>query len=86
MLAVPERVAPRTADQPEEVVWHKPIGRPVEEFQAIACSGEEGITFPPPKQNIPLRLNKPGERWCEPCLALTRAPRRRTNQEVLTWR
>jgi hypothetical protein len=71
MLAVPER----SAD--DKLIWHKPVGRIVGEFQAIACSDTEGITFPAPKQDVSLTLDKPDERWCADCLALTRSSRRR---------
>ncbi|MGW4270891.1 hypothetical protein ACWEGQ_00640 [Streptomyces seoulensis] len=66
MLAVRERVQGR-------IVWHKPVGRVVEEFQAIACSDTEGIVMPPPKENVPLSLNRMGESWCPNCLATIRA-------------
>ncbi|GAA1065186.1 hypothetical protein [Streptomyces asiaticus] len=69
MIAVPERVRGRDEDV---LVWHKPVGRVVEEFQAIACSADEGITMPGPKQNVPLHLDKPSERWCADCLKLAR--------------
>lgn len=65
MLAVAERV---TQGMTETLVWHKPVGRVEEEFQAIACSDDEGITFPPPKREVPLRLDASGERWCAACL------------------
>lgn len=68
MLATPERVR-EGCGRTEVLVWHKPVGRVVEEFQPIACSAEEGIVFPPPKQDVPLGLKKPGERWCADCLA-----------------
>ncbi|WP_331761609.1 hypothetical protein [Streptomyces cyaneofuscatus] len=45
MLAIPERVSGR-GDTPDQTIWHKPIGRVVEEFQAIACGEEEGVTMP----------------------------------------
>lgn len=71
MLATPERVQGDTV-WTESVVWHKPVGRTVEEFQPIACSDTEVIVFPPPKQDVPLSLDKPGERWCPDCLAIVR--------------
>ncbi|HEY6116648.1 MAG TPA: hypothetical protein VI172_11875 [Candidatus Dormibacteraeota bacterium] len=71
MLATRERVQ-GDAVFSELVVWHKPVGRSVEEFQPIACSDTEGIVFPPPKQEVPLGLDRPGERWCPDCLALVR--------------
>ena len=72
MLAIRERVA---EGRTETLVWHKPVGRVVEEFQGIACSDTEGIVMPPPKQDVPLCLEKPGERWCADCLAAIRADR-----------
>lgn len=71
MLAIRETVRPDV----NETLWHKPVGHVVEEFQAIACSDTEGIAFPPPKQDVPLRLDKPGERWCPDCLAIIRTNR-----------
>ncbi|MFI2620414.1 hypothetical protein [Streptomyces sp. NPDC018584] len=72
MLATPERVHGDTGFT-DSLVWHKPVGRPVEEFQPIACSAEEGIVFPPPKRDVPLSLDEPGERWCPECLTKIRA-------------
>lgn len=69
MLATRERV---TEGRTETLIWHKPAGRAQEEFQAIACSDTDGIVFPAPKQDVPLRLDKPGERWCAGCLAAIR--------------
>ncbi|MFD8088593.1 hypothetical protein [Streptomyces malaysiensis] len=71
MLAISERV-PGTSDAPDKLIWHKPVGRIVEEFQAIACSDEEGITLPWAKRDVPLRLDKPGESWCPHCLKLAK--------------
>jgi hypothetical protein len=68
MLAIPERVA-GYGRTPDQIIWHKPVGRPVEEFQAIACSDTEGIAFPWPKQEVPARLQKEDERWCSDCRA-----------------
>ncbi|MFI7096826.1 hypothetical protein [Streptomyces lydicus] len=73
-LATPERIL-GDGGQTEMLVWHKPAGRVVEEFQAIACSDSDGIVFPPPKREVPLRLNKPGESWCPDCLTAIRADR-----------
>lgn len=70
MLAIPERV-PSYSSAPDQLVWHKSVDRVVEEFQPIACS-DEGIVFPWPKQEVPLRLDKPNEAWCPDCLALIR--------------
>jgi hypothetical protein len=63
MLATPERIR-GDGGRTEVLVWHKPVDRVVEEFQAIACSDSEGIVMPWPKQDVPLTLDKPGERWC----------------------
>lgn len=71
MLATPERVR-GDGGRTEVLVWHKPVGRVVEEFQPIACSDTEGIVMPWPKQDVPLRLDKPGERWCAGCVAAAR--------------
>ncbi|WP_432180909.1 hypothetical protein [Streptomyces sp. NBC_00063] len=67
MLATRGRVA---EGRSETLVWHKPVGDTVNEFQAIACSDTDGIVLPAPKQDVPLDLDKPGERWCPECLAL----------------
>jgi uncharacterized protein (DUF2237 family) len=69
MLATPERV---TEGRTEILIWHKPVGRAQEEFQAIACSDSDGIVLPAPKQDVPLSLAKPGERWCADCLVAIR--------------
>ncbi|MEU5043134.1 hypothetical protein [Streptomyces griseorubiginosus] len=74
MLAISERVQGDTV-WTESLVWHKPVGRAVEEFQPIACSDTEGIVLPGGKREVPLRLDKPGERWCPNCLAAIRADR-----------
>lgn len=71
MLATPERIR-GDGGRTETLVWHKPAGRVVEEFQPIACSSTEGIVMPWPKQDVPLRLEKAGERWCPDCLAAIR--------------
>lgn len=71
MLATPERVR-GDGGRTEVLVWHKPVGRVVEEFQPIACSSTEGIVMPWPKQEVPLCLDKAGERWCAGCLAAIR--------------
>lgn len=74
MLATPERIR-RDAGRTEVLMWHKPVGPVVDEFQPIACSETEGIVMPWPKQDVPLSLDKPGERWCTDCLAVVRADR-----------
>lgn len=73
MLAVSERVTgPGSVTQ--ELIWHKPVGRdPDATFQPIACSDEDGIVMRSHKRDVPLGLNKPGERWCDDCLALARS-------------
>ncbi|MFE9850374.1 hypothetical protein ACFYPN_16395 [Streptomyces sp. NPDC005576] len=71
MLAISERV-PGYGRTPDQLIWHKPVGPVVEEFQPIACS-EEGIVFPWPKREVPLRLDKPDESWCADCLLLIRS-------------
>lgn len=75
MLATPERVL-NYGRTPDETIWHKPVGRLIEEFQPIACS-DKGITFPPPKRDLPLNHEAPHERWCPDCLAIirTRTPK-----------
>jgi uncharacterized protein (DUF2237 family) len=72
MLATPERI-PGRGGGPDDLIWHKPVGRVVEDFQAIACSDEEGIVLPWSKRDVPLTLDEPGERWCPTCLTLARA-------------
>jgi len=71
MRAVQERIVGR-AGETLEVIWHKPVGRVVEEFQAIACDTETGITLPGGKRDVPAKLDKPGERWCSDCVATSR--------------
>lgn len=72
MLATQERV--RLDDGQTVIVWHRSPGRCDGEcdFHAIACSDDEGITLPGPKRDVPMRLDKPGERWCPDCLAIIR--------------
>lgn len=73
MLATPERVpgCGRTHDQ---TIWHKPgAGHRCAgdcDFHPIACSADEGIVAPAPKQDVPLRLSVEHESWCADCLAL----------------
>lgn len=69
MLATPERVR-GIGDEPDRLIWHKPVGQPVADFQAIACSAEEGITLPWGNRQVPLQLNVPNESWCPDCLAV----------------
>lgn len=74
MLAIPERII-GAAGETKRIVWHKPVGSVIADFQRIACSEEEGITAPAPKSEVPLRLDKSGEGWCPTCLARIRADR-----------
>jgi hypothetical protein len=76
MLATSERVR-GDGGRTEVLVWHKPVGRCDGEcdFHAIACSAEEGIVLPSPKQDVPISLDKLGERWCPTCLAIIRSAR-----------
>jgi len=73
MLATSERVRD-TDGRTEVLVWHKSVGRCDGQcdFHPIACSQDEGIMLPGPKQDVPLSLDKPGESWCPDCLALPR--------------
>jgi hypothetical protein len=41
-------------------------------FQRIACSDEDGIVMRSAKRNVPLTLDRAGERWCQECLTLVR--------------
>lgn len=75
MLATPERVKGCYGSTPDTIVWHKPVGPVVEDFQPIACSDDEGIVLPGPKQDVPRNLDKPGERWCTDCLTAARTAR-----------
>ncbi|MEU3720312.1 hypothetical protein [Streptomyces californicus] len=75
MLALSERVS-GYGRTPDQTIWHKPgpghrcIGQC--DYHPIACSEEEGIVFPGPKRNVPIRLDAENERWCPDCLALHR--------------
>jgi len=75
MLATQERM--RLDGGQVVIVWHRSPGRCDGEcdFHPIACSEQEGIVAPGPKQNVPIRLDTPGERWCPGCLAVIRAAR-----------
>lgn len=75
MLAVSERVlGPGGVTQ--ELVWHKPVGDdPDATFQRIACSEEDGIVMRSAKREVPLNLDKEGERWCPDCLAVIHSGR-----------
>lgn len=68
MLAVSERVTGR-GGVTKELIWHKPEGPdPDAWFQPIKCGG--GIVMRGPKRDVPLTLDKPGEKWCTDCLNL----------------
>ncbi|MCJ0875677.1 hypothetical protein [Streptomyces sp. AP-93] len=69
MIATPERIR-EDGGRTEVTVWHKPVGRVLEEFQAIACSDTEGVTLPAPRQDVPLVLDQPDQRWCTDCLTV----------------
>lgn len=75
MLAVSERVlGPGAVTQ--ELIWHKPVGTDLDAtFQQIACSDEDGIVMQSGKREVPLRLDREGERWCPHCLAVIRSSR-----------
>jgi hypothetical protein len=73
MLAVSERIPSRQADQPDELIWHKPVGAdPEATFQRIACSEDDGIVLSSGKREVPLRLGEPSQRWCSECLTIAR--------------
>jgi hypothetical protein len=75
-LAVSERIN-GPGGVTEELVWHKPVGAdPDVTFQPIACSDEDGIVMRSAKRDVPLKLDKEGERWCSDCLRLIRASRK----------
>lgn len=75
MLATPERI-PGDLNTPDKIIWHKPADRHRCkgdcDFHAIACSqGEDdGIHAPAPKQDVPVKLNRPHQSWCADCLDL----------------
>ncbi|MEW2493836.1 hypothetical protein AB0942_09850 [Streptomyces nodosus] len=72
MLATSERIRVQHG-QPEALLWHLMTDpEPCDgdcDFHAIACSDEEGITLPGPAREVPLDLDRPGQRWCPACLA-----------------
>ncbi|MFJ6380080.1 hypothetical protein ACIQI7_08780 [Kitasatospora sp. NPDC092039] len=72
MIATPERVRGREL-APDRLIWHKPAGPVVEDFQAIACSDEEGLVMPWGQRDVPLDLDVPGETWCAACLGMAQA-------------
>jgi hypothetical protein len=71
MLAVSERVR-GDGGATVGLIWHKPVGRVVAEYQAIACSADEGIVMPGPKRDVSVRHSAPGEVWCAECLQVVR--------------
>ena len=83
MLAVSERV-PGYGRTPDQTIWHKPAaGHRCDgacDFHPIACSDEEGIVAPAPKQDVPIRLAKENEGWCTDCLNLHRQQRTTTQE------
>lgn len=70
MKATAERIRDRYPE-PDRLVWHKPVGRADDAFQAIACSSEEGIVLPTGIRDVPVRLDVPGQSWCVECLPTT---------------
>ncbi len=76
MLAVSERVK-GYGREPDTIVWHRSkAGHRCTgacDFHPIACSDDEGIVLPGPKQDVPLTLDRPGERWCTDCLTVAKA-------------
>lgn len=72
MQAVSERVK-GPGGVTEGLIWHKPIGTdPDATFQRIACSDTDGIVMSSGKRDVPLSLDKQGERWCPDCLKVAR--------------
>ncbi|MFD8148086.1 hypothetical protein [Streptomyces sp. NPDC059708] len=72
MIAVPERVPARGLES-DRLIWHLPVGDVVEDFQAIACSDEEGIVMPAGERAVPLHTDVPGQSWCPQCLTHAQA-------------
>ncbi|MFD7109150.1 hypothetical protein ACFWAF_03035 [Streptomyces microflavus] len=71
MLAVSERITGLNGTH-DQTIWHKPVGRIVDEWQNIACSTTEGILSPRAKEDVPIRLDRENEAWCTDCLNLRR--------------
>lgn len=67
MKATAERIRGRWP-APDRLVWHKPVGTASDDFQAIACSNEEGIVLPTGIRDVPVKLDEPGQTWCAECL------------------
>ncbi|MFD5848264.1 hypothetical protein [Streptomyces chartreusis] len=74
VIATSERVRGYGLD-PDRLVWHVPVGAVVEDFQAIACSDEEGLAVSSGQRDVPLRLEVSDESWCPECLSLVPAAR-----------
>lgn len=85
MLATPERI-PGHGRARDQTVWHKPApGHRCAgdcDFHPIACSAQEGIAVPGPKQDVPLHIDKDHETWCANCLSLIREQRANTTKET----
>uniref|UniRef100_UPI003F4993E3 hypothetical protein n=1 Tax=Streptomyces chartreusis TaxID=1969 RepID=UPI003F4993E3 len=79
MIATSERVRGSGPDA-DLLIWHVPVGAVVEDFQAIACSDEEGLAVPSGQRDVPLRLDATGESWCLRCLATV--PRSRAEGSI----
>lgn len=69
MRAVQERIPSLSSNTPDRTIWHRPVGRPVEEFQQIACSDDAGITMPSASREVP--ASDPA--WCPSCRTLPKA-------------
>lgn len=74
MKATAERIRGRYPE-PDRLVWHKPAGPASDDFQAIACSDEEGIVLPTGTRDVPVKLDEPGQSWCAECLSADRKGR-----------
>ncbi|MFE2852694.1 hypothetical protein ACFXJO_16385 [Streptomyces lavendulae] len=72
MIATAERVRGYGLD-PDRLVWHVPVGTVVEDFQAIACSDQEGLAVSSGERDVPLHLKASDESWCPQCLLLVAA-------------
>jgi hypothetical protein len=73
VLAIAERAGGIGVDGPDRLIWHLPVGDSVDgQFQAIACSADEGIVLHGPRREVPLQLNTRGEQWCGSCLERAR--------------
>ncbi|RSS41590.1 hypothetical protein EF912_31360 [Streptomyces sp. WAC07061] len=57
----------------DRLIWHVPAGGLVEDFQALACSDQEGLSAPGGPRDVPVDLDVPGQSWCPRCLMLARA-------------